>query len=105
MRSPACKPLRISMRPRLRRRFTSRGSAQKARASRSPWRTLDAGWIGIAAQALGSPARPLRTPLGYARERKTFGQPIAEYQAIQFMLADMATRDRSGAPAYASGLP
>jgi butyryl-CoA dehydrogenase len=53
--------------------------------------TLDGGRIGIAAQALGIARAAYETALAYAKERKAFGQPIAQLQAIQFMLADMAT--------------
>jgi alkylation response protein AidB-like acyl-CoA dehydrogenase len=52
---------------------------------------LDGGRIAIAAQALGVGAAALDEALEYAKHRETFGQPIADYQAIQFMLADMAT--------------
>jgi alkylation response protein AidB-like acyl-CoA dehydrogenase len=47
--------------------------------------------VGIAAQALGIAQASLDASLRYARERKAFGKPIAELQAIQFKLADMAT--------------
>jgi butyryl-CoA dehydrogenase len=53
--------------------------------------TLDGGRIGIAAQALGIARAAYEAALAYAKERKAFGQPIAQLQAIQFMLADMAT--------------
>jgi butyryl-CoA dehydrogenase len=53
--------------------------------------TLDAGRIGIAAQALGIAAAALTECVAYSKERQTFGQPIAQHQAIAFMLADMAT--------------
>jgi butyryl-CoA dehydrogenase len=53
--------------------------------------TLDAGRIGIASQALGIAAAALNESLAYAKERQTFGKPIAEHQAVAFMLADMAT--------------
>jgi butyryl-CoA dehydrogenase len=53
--------------------------------------TLDGGRIGIAAQALGIARAAYEAALAYAQERKAFGQPIARLQAIQFMLADMAT--------------
>jgi butyryl-CoA dehydrogenase len=53
--------------------------------------TLDGGRIGIAAQALGIARAALEEALAYSGERKTFGRPIREHQAIQFMLADMAT--------------
>ncbi len=52
--------------------------------------TLDGGRIGIAAQALGIGRAALEDALGYAKERKTFGKPIAQHQAIQWKLADMA---------------
>jgi len=53
--------------------------------------TLDGGRIGIAAQALGIARAALEEGIAYAKERKAFGQPITQFQAIQFMLADMAT--------------
>jgi butyryl-CoA dehydrogenase len=53
--------------------------------------TLDGGRIGIAAQALGIARAAFEEATAYAKERKAFGQPIAQFQAIQFMLADMAT--------------
>jgi butyryl-CoA dehydrogenase len=53
--------------------------------------TLDGGRIGIAAQALGIARASLEDALGYAQQRKTFGKPIAQHQAIAFKLADMAT--------------
>lgn len=54
--------------------------------------TLNGGRIGIAAQALGIAAGAYELALKYSMERKTFGKPIFEHQAIQFKLADMATR-------------
>jgi butyryl-CoA dehydrogenase len=54
--------------------------------------TLDAGRIGIAAQALGIAQAALDEALKYSRERKTFGKPICEHQAIQFALADMRVK-------------
>jgi alkylation response protein AidB-like acyl-CoA dehydrogenase len=53
--------------------------------------TLDGGRIGIAAQAVGIAQAALDTARGYALERRQFGQRIADFQAIQFTLADMAT--------------
>jgi alkylation response protein AidB-like acyl-CoA dehydrogenase len=53
--------------------------------------TLNGGRIGIAAQALGIASGAYELSLKYAKERKTFGKAIAEHQAIQFKLADMAT--------------
>ncbi|MFH1131956.1 MAG: acyl-CoA dehydrogenase family protein, partial [Pseudomonadota bacterium] len=55
-------------------------------------KTLDGGRIGIAAQALGIARAALEASVAYARERKTFGKPIAAHQAIQFKIADMATQ-------------
>ncbi|MFO0679259.1 MAG: acyl-CoA dehydrogenase [Polyangiaceae bacterium] len=52
--------------------------------------TLDGGRIGIASQALGIARAALTSAVAYSKERKSFGVPIAEHQAIQFMLADMA---------------
>ena len=54
-------------------------------------RALDGGRIGIAAQAVGIARAAFEDAVRYAQERKTFGQPIAQHQAIQFKLADMST--------------
>ncbi len=54
--------------------------------------TLNGGRIGIAAQALGIAAGAYELAVQYAKERKAFGKPLAEHQAIQFKLADMATK-------------
>jgi alkylation response protein AidB-like acyl-CoA dehydrogenase len=54
--------------------------------------TLDGGRIGIAAQALGIAQRALDLAVAHARQRETFGKPIAKHQAIQWKLADMRTR-------------
>jgi butyryl-CoA dehydrogenase len=54
--------------------------------------SLDGGRIGVAAQALGIAQAAFDAAVAYARERQAFGQPIAELQAIQFMLADMHLR-------------
>jgi butyryl-CoA dehydrogenase len=53
--------------------------------------TLDGGRIGIAAQALGIARACLEDSVSYASERKTFGRPIAQHQAIQWKIADMVT--------------
>ncbi len=53
---------------------------------------LDAGRVGIAAQALGISEAAYEASLGYAREREAFGQKIGEFQGISFKLADMKTR-------------
>lgn len=54
-------------------------------------RTLDGGRIGIAAQALAIAEACLEASIRYSKERKAFDQPIADLQAIQFKLAEMAT--------------
>lgn len=54
--------------------------------------TLDGGRNGIAAQAVGIAQGALDHALAYAKERKQFGKPIGQHQAVQFMLADMATK-------------
>ncbi len=53
---------------------------------------LDNGRIGIAAQALGIAQSAFDEALKYSKERKQFGKPLSAFQAIQFKLADMATR-------------
>ena len=53
--------------------------------------TLNGGRIGIASQALGIAAGAYELALAYSKERKAFGKPISQHQAIQFKLADMAT--------------
>lgn len=53
--------------------------------------TLDGGRIGIAAQAVGIAEGALNEAIKYAKDRKQFGQKLADFQALQFMLADMAT--------------
>ena len=52
---------------------------------------LDAGRVGIAAQAVGLAQGALEAAAGYAKARRAFGKTIGEFQAIQFMLADMQT--------------
>jgi butyryl-CoA dehydrogenase len=52
--------------------------------------TLDGGRIGIASQALGIAKASLDVSVAYSKERKSFGVPISQHQAIQFMLSDMA---------------
>ena len=53
---------------------------------------LEGGRIGIAAQAVGMARSALDAALAYARERHAFGKPIGEHQAVNFRLADMATK-------------
>jgi len=54
--------------------------------------TLNAGRIGIAAQAIGISRGAMEESMQYSAERNQFGKPIGRFQAIQFFLADMATR-------------
>jgi alkylation response protein AidB-like acyl-CoA dehydrogenase len=54
--------------------------------------TLDAGRIGIGAQAVGIAQAAFEEAVRYSKERESFGRRISEFQGIQFMLADMATR-------------
>jgi alkylation response protein AidB-like acyl-CoA dehydrogenase len=58
--------------------------------------TLDHSRLGIAAQALGIAQGATDYAVGYARERRQFGQPINTFQAIQFKLADMETQCAAG---------
>ena len=54
-------------------------------------KTLEGGRIGIAAQALGIASGAMELAIAYSKERKAFGKPIYQHQAIAFKLADMAT--------------
>jgi alkylation response protein AidB-like acyl-CoA dehydrogenase len=63
---------------------------EEGRGFRVAMQTLDAGRIGIAAQAVGIAQAAYEVALDYARERRTFGKPIGEHQAIQQKLADMS---------------
>jgi alkylation response protein AidB-like acyl-CoA dehydrogenase len=53
---------------------------------------LEVGRVNVAARGVGIAQRALELALRYSQERKTFGKPIAQHQAIQFKLADMATQ-------------
>jgi alkylation response protein AidB-like acyl-CoA dehydrogenase len=53
---------------------------------------LEVGRVNVAARGVGIAQRALELALRYSQERKTFGKPISEHQAIQFKLADMATQ-------------
>lgn len=64
----------------------------EGRGFRIALETIDGSRIGIAAQAVGIAQGAFDKALAYARERRQFGQPIADFQAIQWMLADMATQ-------------
>jgi alkylation response protein AidB-like acyl-CoA dehydrogenase len=57
---------------------------------------LDSSRIGIAAQALGLSQQALELAVGYSKQREAFGKKIAEFQALQFMMADMATLLEAG---------
>lgn len=57
--------------------------------------TLDGGRIGIAAQALGIAQGAYEAAVEYAKEREQFGAPIAQLQAVQFKIAEMATKIRA----------
>jgi butyryl-CoA dehydrogenase len=61
---------------------------------------LDTGRIGVAAQAVGVAQAAFDAASNYARERRTFGRPIVDHQAIGFMLAEMATRLESARQLY-----
>ena len=55
-------------------------------------KTLDVGRLGVASQAIGVAQGALDEAVKFAKERKQFGRPIAKFQAISFMLAEMATK-------------
>ncbi|MFE4259032.1 acyl-CoA dehydrogenase family protein [Streptomyces sp. NPDC056883] len=61
---------------------------------------LDAGRLGIAACAIGVAQAALDEALAYALDRKQFGHPIADFQGLRFMLADMATKIEAGRSLY-----
>ena len=61
---------------------------------------LDGGRLGIAACAVGLAQAALDTAITYARERRQFGRPIADFQGISFLLADMATAVEAGRALY-----
>lgn len=64
---------------------------ERGKGLRIALETLDGGRIGVAAQAIGIARAALEESVKYAKERQQFGRPIASFQAIQWMLADMAT--------------
>ena len=64
---------------------------QEGKGFKIAMQTLDGGRIGVAAQALGIAQGALDASVAYAKERVQFGKPIATLQAIQWMIADMAT--------------
>src|SRR5271155_2614477 len=64
---------------------------EEGQGLRIAFESLDGGRVGIASQSVGLAQGALEAAAKYAKQRKTFGQPIADYQAIQWMLADMQT--------------
>lgn len=63
---------------------------------------LDSGRLGIAACATGLAQAALDGALGYVLQRRQFGRPVADFQGLRFMLADMATRIEAGRALYLS---
>ncbi|MFJ6660391.1 acyl-CoA dehydrogenase family protein [Streptomyces sp. NPDC091377] len=61
---------------------------------------LDSGRLGIAACAIGVAQAALDEAVAYAAQRRQFGRPIADFQGLRFMLADMATRIEAGRALY-----
>ncbi|MCQ4206496.1 acyl-CoA dehydrogenase family protein [Streptomyces longispororuber] len=63
---------------------------------------LDSGRLGIAACAIGVAQAALDAAVAYAKDRSQFGRPIADFQGLRFMLADMATQIEAGRALYLS---
>jgi butyryl-CoA dehydrogenase len=84
--SPSCTIFFDNMEVPAKQRLGAEGDGFKIAMS-----TLDGGRIGIAAQAIGIGRAAFEEARDYSKVRKTFDVPIAQHQAIQFMLADMAT--------------
>ena len=84
--SPSCTIFFENMEVPVAQRLGEEGEGFKIAMS-----TLDGGRIGIAAQAIGIGVAAFEEARDYSKVRKTFDVPIAQHQAIQFMLADMAT--------------
>ncbi len=84
--SPSCTIFFENMEVPVAQRLGAEGEGFKIAMS-----TLDGGRIGIAAQAIGIARAAFEEARDYAKVRKTFDVPIAQHQAIQFMLADMST--------------
>jgi acyl-CoA dehydrogenase len=72
------------------------GEAQIGQGFKTAMKTLDKGRLTMGASALGSAQKLLDLSIEYARQRVQFGRPIAEFQAVQIMLADMATQIYAG---------
>ena len=65
---------------------------EENRGFQNAMKTLDFGRIGVAATSIGVAQGALEESIKYAKDRKQFGQPIAKFQAISFMIAEMATK-------------
>ncbi|MGB6066196.1 MAG: acyl-CoA dehydrogenase family protein [Desulfomonilaceae bacterium] len=72
------------------------GEANTGQGFKTAMRILDKGRITMGASSLGSAQKLLELSIDYAKQRVQFGKPIAEFQAIQIMLADMATQIYAG---------
>ncbi|MGO9571964.1 MAG: acyl-CoA dehydrogenase family protein [Desulfomonilaceae bacterium] len=72
------------------------GVANVGQGFKTAMKTLDKGRLTMGATALGSAQKLLDLSIGYAKQRVQFGRPIAEFQAVQIMLADMATQIYAG---------
>ncbi len=72
------------------------GEAMVGHGFKTAMKTLDKGRLTMGASAVGSAQTLLDLSIAYAKQRVQFGQPIAEFQAIQFMLAEMATNIYAG---------
>lgn len=68
------------------------GQEKVGQGFKTAMKTLDKGRLTMAASALGAAQRLLELSVDYAKQRVQFGRPIAEFQAVQFMLADMASQ-------------
>ena len=68
---------------------------EEGRGFRQVMEGLETGRINIAARGVGVATAAFEHAIRYAQQRKTFGQPIANHQAVQLMLADMATKIRA----------
>ena len=68
---------------------------QEGQGFRQVMEGLEAGRINIGARGVGVATAAFEAAIRYAQQRKTFGKPIAQHQAVQLMLADMATKIRA----------
>ena len=67
--------------------------------------TLNTGRLGVSAQSIGVAQGCLDEAIKYAKERKQFGRRIADFQAISFMIADMATKLEAGKSSWSTRQP